>query len=199
MSVKILGGFARGLNLLVPKGDLIRPTSIMLKRRVFDFFQRMDDKIFIDLCAGSGAVGLEAWSRGARKVYLNEPHRHVLKILTENRELCLLKNHHRQIGEIVTSHLKAEQFLTQFKTTYLNLDDGDKSEVIIFLDPPYAEKNIYENIVESLQGDWFKGELWIESDRLKGIAHEEWGEKFHLEQIKLFTQGDSYIYVTHFN
>ena len=73
MSVKILGGFARGLNLLVPKGDLIRPTSIMLKRRVFDFFQRMDDKIFIDLCAGSGAVGLEAWSRGAQKFISTNP------------------------------------------------------------------------------------------------------------------------------
>ena len=100
MSIKILGGFARGQILSVPKGDIIRPTSVLLKRRIFDFYQDMDEVVFVDLCAGSGAMGFEAWSRGAALVFLNETNRHVSKILQENRENLLLKNHHKKIGEI---------------------------------------------------------------------------------------------------
>ena len=107
MSLKILGGFARGQILAVPKGDLIRPTSVMLKRRIYDFYQDLSGVTFIDLCAGSGAMGFEAWSRGARRIYLNEVNRHVLMTLEENRENLLLKNHHKKSGDIVCSYSSA--------------------------------------------------------------------------------------------
>ena len=57
MSIKILGGFARGQVLAVPKTDSIRPTSVMLRRRIYDFFQDLDGFYFLDICAGSGAMG----------------------------------------------------------------------------------------------------------------------------------------------
>jgi 16S rRNA (guanine966-N2)-methyltransferase len=198
VSIKILGGFARGQILQVPKGDLIRPTSVLLKRRVFDFFQEMNDIIFLDLCAGSGAMGFEAWSRGSSLVILNEMNRHVAKSLQENRENLLLKNHHKTIGELECIGTNAVQFIKLFKSRYENFDNDRQENTVIFLDPPYSEKNIYLEIVEFLKSEnWFKGQLWIESDKHKGIPFPDW-QKMGLAQNKLFEQGDSYIFITNF-
>ena len=198
MSVKILGGFARGQFLSVPKGDLIRPTSVMLKRRIYDFFQDLSRCIFLDLCAGSGAMAFEAWSRGAERVYLNEVSRHVLKILEENRENLLLKNHHKKTGEIFCSHFPAEKYIRQFKSIYMQMSDEEKEQTIIFIDPPYSERNIYLDVLKTLTEEpWYFGQLWIESNPEKGIPIQVLKD-LKLNEDKLFLQGESYIYVTNF-
>jgi 16S rRNA (guanine966-N2)-methyltransferase len=198
LSVKILGGFARGQTLKVPKGALIRPTSVLLKRRIFDFYQVLNEIIFIDLCAGSGAVGFEAWSRGATRVYLNEINRHVLMSLEENRESLLVKNNHKKNGDIICKAMTATKFLQMFRDEYQKLDEDQQENTVIFLDPPYSEKKIYEEIVEYLQDKkWFKGQLWIESDGLKGFKSQFWIDLKFVPQ-KIFEQGDSYIFVTNF-
>ena len=198
MSIKILGGFARGQFLLVPKGDTIRPTSIMLRRRIYDYFQDLDGCIFLDLCAGSGAMGFEAWSRGASRVYLNEVSRKVLKILEENRENLIIKNHHKKSGEIFCSNFPAEKFIRQFKISYQALTDEEKEQTIIFLDPPYSEKSIYYDVIKVITEEpWYFGQLWIESDPKKGISSTAWGD-CQLSAAKLFEQGENYIFVTNF-
>ncbi len=198
MSIKILGGFCRGQILAVPKGDMIRPTSIMLRRRIYDFYQELNGVNFVDLCAGSGAMAFEAWSRGASRVYINEINRHVLKILEENRENLLVKNHHKKSGEIHCSHFPAEKWIKQFKLIYEKFSQTEKEETIIFLDPPYSEKNIYLEIVNYLKADpWYFGQLWVESDPKKGIPMNSLIE-MNLSPDKVFEQGDSYIFVTNF-
>ncbi|AUN97217.1 hypothetical protein DOM21_15575 [Bacteriovorax stolpii] len=198
MSLKILGGFARGQVLAVPKGDLIRPTSVMLRRRIYDFYQDMDGVTFVDLCAGSGAMGFEAWSRGAFRIYLNEVNRHVLKTLEENRENLLVRNHHKKNGEILCSHFPAEKLIKQFRVDYEKLTDAQKEETVIFLDPPYSEKNIYIDVIKYLQAEpWFFGQLWVESDPKKGIPKEALSD-MGLKAEKIYEQGDSYIFVTNF-
>lgn len=198
MSLKILGGFCRGQIIEVPKGDLIRPTSIMLRRRIYDFFQDLDGVTFVDLCAGSGAMAFEAWSRGAKRVYINEINRHVLKILEENRESLLLRNDHKKTGEIFCSHFPAQKWITQFRKEYEKFTDEEKGETIIFLDPPYSEKKVYLEIINFLREDpWYFGQLWVESDPLKGVAQKELTDMM-LTPDKLFIQGDSYIFVTNF-
>ena len=198
MSIKILGGFARGQLLLVPKGDTIRPTSVMLKRRIYDYFQDLDGVVFVDLCAGSGAMGFEAWSRGASQVYLNEVNRHVLKILEENCENLLIKNNYKKSGEIFCINDSAENFLKQFKMKYLNFDQNQKNETILFLDPPYSMKSIYIDVVKLIMEEsWFFGQLWIESDPKKGIPLTMWKE-LKLNTSKVFEQGENYIFITNF-
>jgi 16S rRNA (guanine966-N2)-methyltransferase len=59
MALKILQGEAKGLSLVAPSSGT-RPTSVLLRRKVFDAHQDMSDSIFIDCCAGTGAMGLEA-------------------------------------------------------------------------------------------------------------------------------------------
>jgi 16S rRNA (guanine966-N2)-methyltransferase len=198
LSVKILGGFARGQALNVPKGTLIRPTAVLLKRRIFDFYQDLSEIIFVDLCAGSGAMGFEAWSRGAERVYLNEINRHVLLTLEENRENLLIKNNHKKSGIIICKNMPAHKFLQIFREEYLKLDKDQQENTVIFLDPPYSEKKIYQEVVHNLQDEkWFQGQLWIESEGVKGLKAEYWKEE-HLLPLKIFEQGDSYIYVTNF-
>lgn len=206
MSIKILGGFARGQVLAVPKSDTIRPTSVMLRRRIYDFFQDLDEYYFLDLCAGSGAMGFEAWSRGAARVYLNEVSKHVLKTLEDNRENLLIKNHHKKAGEIKISNISAEKFIRQFKNEYQKFDEKQKKKTIIFLDPPYSLKSIYFDVVKELTGSdegagneepWYFGQLWLESDPKKGIPSSAWSD-YKLKPTKLFEQGENYIFVTIF-
>lgn len=198
MSIKILGGFARGQLLDVPKGDLIRPTSIMLRRRIFDFYQDLSDVTFVDLCAGSGAMAFEAWSRGSKRVFLNEVNRHVLKVLEENRESLLIRNDHKKTGEIHCSYFPAEKWIKNFKTTYEKFTPAEKEETVIFLDPPYSEKNIYTDIIKFLKEEsWYFGQLWIESDPKKGLSQEAISA-MGLTAAKVYEQGDNFIFVTNF-
>lgn len=199
MSIKILGGFARGQILNVTKGVTVRPTSVLLKRRIFDFYQDLKDIIFIDLCAGSGAMGFEAWSRGAVKIYLNEVNRHVLKILEDNRESFLLKNNYKSAGEIICKNMPASKFIQIFRDEYIKLDKDQQENTVIFLDPPYSEKKIYQDIVDYLRDEnWFIGQLWIESEGQKGFKAEYWTDEEKLTPLKIFEQGGNYIFVTNF-
>ena len=72
MSVKILGGPLKGLDLKVCDSKTLRPTSVMLRRKIFDSHQNLEGFFFVDACAGTGAVGIEAFSRGAQKSYFFE-------------------------------------------------------------------------------------------------------------------------------
>src|SRR5258705_11275862 len=66
LSMRISGGVARGIPLVVPKGDAVRPATDGMRQAVFSSLGgRVVDACFLDLFAGSGAYGLEALSRGA--------------------------------------------------------------------------------------------------------------------------------------
>lgn len=196
MSIKILGGFARGQLLDVPKGDLIRPTSIMLRRRIYDFYQDLTGVTFVDLCAGSGAMAFEAWSRGAHKVYVNEINKHVIKFLEANKELVLLKHSHKKCGEIFCSHFPAEKWIKNFRSEYEKFTTEEKEETVIFLDPPYSEKNVYHEVIKFIKEEnWFIGQLWVESDPLKGLSIKQ-VEELGLIPHKIYEQGDSFIFIS---
>lgn len=195
MSIKILGGFARGQSLKVIKSDFVKPTAVMLRRRLFDSIQDLSDIIFVDICAGSGSVGFEAWSRGAKQVFFNEKNRRVCDVLLENKENMVLKNHHKKIGEIYVTANSAELFIEQFKIKYLQFSEQEKLETLIFLDPPYSEKGIYQKLISQISSEWFSGKLLIESGSDKGFSPEELG----LPIEKLFSQGNNFILVSSFS
>jgi 16S rRNA (guanine966-N2)-methyltransferase len=188
MSIRILGGLAKSRSLLVPKGQLIRPTSVLLKRRVFDSFQDLSPYSFWDLCAGTGSIGLEAWSRGAEKVLLSEASKDVFKLMKKNVDEVRqgLEEEFKQ-RPITCSQLKVEKW---FSSLGPSLGYGND---IFFLDPPYEMHNIYKTVglglLEKLDGDQ---QLWIESDKDKGLKLEFWSEQGH-EPYKVFKQGGSYL------
>lgn len=194
MSIKILGGFARGLTLQTPPGDMIRPTSVMIRRKLFDWRQKLEGFAFVDLCAGTGAVGLEAFSRGADELWVSEPTRIVYKFLETNVRLFAEKYGDYFEQEIICYQKPLDQFLKTFLSSYSTWDESQKKQTILFLDPPYGKIDIYQEALKQLKEAGFQGELWLESDELKGMKSSMAKEHFS-KILKIVEQGDHYVLV----
>ncbi len=83
--MRITGGFKRGLRLISLPGKKIRPTADRVKETIFNVLgQDLSDCVVVDAFAGTGAWGLEAYSRGARFVYFIENSPTALSVLQEN-------------------------------------------------------------------------------------------------------------------
>ena len=182
MSLRILGGQAKGLEIQVPKADMIRPTSVLLRRKLFDSYQNLEDYSFIDLCAGTGAMGLEALSRKAYSAWFYEKNSKVFNILKHNIEAY-------------RSRVKSEQVIHIFKqdfTGFFPIQSNQDKRLILYFDPPYEQKQLYEQLALLTQDLKGNIELWVESDRQKGFKQEEL-ELLFPSPRKVFTQGTSYL------
>ncbi|WP_417335556.1 RsmD family RNA methyltransferase [Halobacteriovorax marinus] len=189
MSIKILGGLVKGQALLVPKGDLIRPTSVMLRRKIFDARQDLSGFHFVDLCAGSGAMGLEALSRGASSLKLIEPNTKVFALTKKNLSSILKFSKNLGTGELIRSD--AFKFLQSFLISYKNFDQETQESTILFLDPPYELHQVYFDCLELILSSGYCGEVWIESDQQKGVKLSELEKMF--PDSKVYRQGTSFI------
>ena len=96
--MRITGGEFGGRNLLVPKSDAIRPTQDRVREALFSILQtEIPDCDFLDLFAGSGAVGLEALSRGAKSATFVESNRRHVSVLKRNVAECLVPGAERGV------------------------------------------------------------------------------------------------------
>lgn len=189
MSIKILGGIARGYPLATPKSDTTKPTSIMIKRKLFDWRQHMDEFVFVDLCAGSGAMGLEALSRGSQKVLLNDSLRGAFLTLKDNK--TKIEAAFKFDPEMIkVTNLDAKSWVTK----ELHYELPETQNVILFFDPPYDNHALYFDVLKLLKEASFQGEVWVESDRLKGPKLDLVTGAFH-SVIKVVEQGDHFVVV----
>lgn len=189
MSIKILGGTARGFPLAVPRSDATKPTSVIIKRKLFDWRQNLEGYIFIDLCAGSGAMGLEALSRGASKVFLNDMEKSPFITMKNNKE-SFIKAFKFEESSIVVTNLNAEKWIEREMKFQL----PESEDAILFFDPPYENHALYEKVLELLKAAGYQGEVWVESDKLKGPSKEKLTGAF-CSIIKLVEQGDHFVVV----
>lgn len=189
MSVKIVGGEFRGFPLNTPKSEMTRPTSILVRRKLFDWRQNLEGLTFIDLCAGSGAMGFEALSRGAEKVFLNEMQRPAFHTLKDNRER-VMKSFRQDADKIVVTQLDARKWVAK----ELSFQLPDTEHTILYLDPPYEDHALYDEILKTLKEQNYQGEIWLESDQKKGPSLERITGAFH-SVIKTLEQGDHFVVV----
>ncbi|GAB6180576.1 16S rRNA (guanine(966)-N(2))-methyltransferase RsmD [Desulfotomaculum defluvii] len=125
--MRIIAGTARGRNLKSPKGMSTRPTSDRVREALFNILSyQVPGSRLLDLFSGTGAIGIEALSRGAEKVTLVERDRNTAKIILENLRLC---NVFEKAEVMATDVNQAIQVLGRKKETF-NL---------IFIDPPYKK------------------------------------------------------------
>jgi 16S rRNA (guanine966-N2)-methyltransferase len=189
MSVKILGGAFRGFPLATPKSITTRPTSVLIKRKLFDWRQHLDDCIFVDLCAGSGAMGLEALSRGAQKIFLIDSHRSAFLTLKDNK--ARLESAFSLGPEMIQVSMVDAKIWVSKELSY-QLPESEN--VVLFLDPPYEEHGLYLELLSLLKSVNFLGEIWLEADRLKGPDRDVLTGVFH-SVIKTVEQGDHFVVV----
>lgn len=187
MSLKILGGVARGFLLTTPKTLGTRPTSVLVRRKIFDWRQHLDGHRFIDLCAGSGAMGFEALSRGAEEVYLIDSARPAVSTLKENKER--FSKAFSQCAQAHISSMDAVKWIEQQMSFELLQDES----TILFFDPPYEDHKLYLKVLDVLKEKKFQGELWIEADNLKGQGRQEL--MTYLELTKIVEQGDHFVLI----
>src|SRR6476646_875712 len=84
--MRIVGGEHRGARIFAPKGTDTRPTSDRVREAAFDLIGPVDDAAVLDLFAGSGAMGLEALSRGAASAVFVETDREAARAIDRNLE-----------------------------------------------------------------------------------------------------------------
>ena len=134
--MRIISGTARGTKLFTLEGKNTRPTLDRVKESLFNIIKNdICDSVVLDLFSGSGAIGLEFASRGAKKVYLCDNSKDATEIIQKNIEKTHLKD------KVCLYNIDFKQMLLRLK---------DQKVDIIYLDPPYKTKFIYEAIEKIL-------------------------------------------------
>lgn len=146
MFVQILGGVLKGQRIKLPDKlrSIVRPTQTLLKRRFFDSFQNFSKYQFFDLCAGSGAIGFEAVSRGAIELTLIEKNRKLCDFLGDFKKQII-----PQLDYCEAVYIKCKNVLS-LKDFLANAWEQSPS-CFFYLDPPYKEIEIYKRVFRILE------------------------------------------------
>jgi 16S rRNA (guanine(966)-N(2))-methyltransferase RsmD len=135
--MRIIAGKFRGRSLRGPRGSAIRPTSDRLRETLFDILKPViAGSVFIDAFAGTGAVGLEAISRGSREAVFVEERREACSLIRQNLILCGVAVGYRLIQRDVFTAMR------QLAREQVSAD-------VIFLDPPY-DWQPYADLLETI-------------------------------------------------
>src|SRR6476660_1569479 len=126
--MRVIGGTYRGRRLRTVSGLAVRPTSDRLRETLFNILARsIHGSRFLDICAGSGAVGIEALSRGASEVTFVDKSRKMCALVEANLDLC-------RVPEEETKVVQAEAADYLARSRKQKVAPWD----IVFFDPPYA-------------------------------------------------------------
>jgi 16S rRNA (guanine966-N2)-methyltransferase len=164
-----------------PAGMATRPTSDRLRETLFNVLApRMEGAWFLDLYAGSGAVGIEAVSRGAERVVLVERAVPALKVLRANLEKLGLRS------EVRVEAVSAGPYLRRGRT------QGAMAFDVVFLDPPYEAADEYTMALGLLGGEakglLAGGAVVVAEHSRKDNLEERYGV---LVRTRVLQQGDA--------
>ncbi|MFC5863725.1 16S rRNA (guanine(966)-N(2))-methyltransferase RsmD [Acidicapsa dinghuensis] len=189
--MRVIGGKFRSRVLAAQAGMDTRPTSDRLRETLFNVLtqgavDRVDGGVFLDLYAGSGAVGIEALSRGAASVTFVEQGAAALRVVEKNLAGLGLDARSRREG-IRIEKAAVLRFLRG------GLERGGVGPFgVMFLDPPYDAAAEYAAVLELLGGDGrellVEGALVVAEHRGKDDPGESFGA---LRRVRLLKQGDA--------
>jgi len=126
--MRVITGLYKGRRLIAPKGHEIRPTIERLKESYFNIVHGIvHGSYFLDLCAGTGSMGIEALSRGAKKVTFVEKSHNAVAVIKKNLDICGIRRNFKIIEEDLFKQIP------RFGSV------GQKFDLIYF-DPPYFKE-----------------------------------------------------------
>lgn len=132
-NMRVIAGTARSLPLKAPEGMDTRPTTDRIKETLFNMLQTyVPGAVFVDLFSGSGGIGIEALSRGAKKAYFIESAPKAVSCIRQNLTFTKMEDRAIVLKQDVFSGLSCIH---------------EKEADVIFMDPPYGcgyEKNVLE-------------------------------------------------------
>ena len=177
--MRVIAGKFRSRHLLRPHGADIRPTSDRLRETLFDVLAAgnpppLEGSVWLDLFAGTGAVGIEALSRGAAMVYFVEASPPAAVLVRENLRTLGIKE-------------GFEILQRQSRNAIAELDRRHVRPDFVFLDPPYRLRDAYGENLRAL-ADSGLGEALVIAEHEKRFDP---GERFGmLARIRKLVQGD---------
>ncbi|HTA47484.1 MAG TPA: 16S rRNA (guanine(966)-N(2))-methyltransferase RsmD [Bryobacteraceae bacterium] len=167
--MRVIGGEFRSRRLESMPGADVRPTSDRLRETLFNILSpAIAGAVFVDAYAGTGAVGIEALSRGARHAIFIEKRREAVNLIRANLATLKIESRARVI------HGSA--------SLYLDKLDAD----IVFLDPPYPKEREYQAALEALETK--PPELVIVQHSARFALPEQQGP---LQRTRIVKQGDN--------
>jgi 16S rRNA (guanine(966)-N(2))-methyltransferase RsmD len=176
--MRVISGTYRGLHLETLKGGNLRPTSDQMRETLFDVLgPGVEGAIFLDAYAGSGAVGIEALSRGASEAVFIEHHRPAQQLIRKNLEtLGIEVGYYLLRCTVATGLERLEQEGSQYD--------------FVFLDPPYKEIGEYHHILRLLGRSHLldSRSLVIAEHSRHCFLEEEYG---NLHRDRLIRHGDA--------
>lgn len=180
--MRVIAGISKGRKLKVPKGPDIRPITDNIKEALFNTIgPYLEGKTFLDLFAGSGAVGIEALSRLAEKAVFVELDPQAVAVLQENLEACQLSSKARIIrGDV----FRVVDRLVRDKASF----------DIVYVDPPFRKVTFFPKIMASVGGVLNReGIVIIRSPKSLEMPDEVTG----LTRFKISVYGDSVLNYYH--
>lgn len=176
--MRIISGLYRGRVLRSPSGSKTRPTSDRLRETLFNILtpHLHEDTRFLDLCAGTGAIGIEAISRGADFVTFVDKSRRACALIEENLDILEIPEEQTKIQCV-----SAENFVSR---------RHEKGWDIIFYDPPYQENYaiILHEVGENESNLLNQNGIFIAEHHAKKILPDEKGE---LRRWRILKQGET--------
>lgn len=164
--VRIIGGRWRGTSLPVADADGLRPTSARARETLFNWLQPvLPGARVLDLFAGSGALGLEALSRGAREALLVERDAG----LADSLRQTVARLHANEEAQVVAADALA----------FLRVPLHGRFD-IVFVDPPFAA-GLWPGVFAALP-PWLAGEAWLYAESPVAGGTPEPGDHFRLRR-----------------
>jgi 16S rRNA (guanine966-N2)-methyltransferase len=181
---RIIGGQAGGRRISVPRGVNTRPTSDRVREALFSAVESWCGSLsglrFLDLYAGSGAVGLEAWSRGAGVVTLVEQDRRTAGMIATNA---------RNLGFTRADIVNGTVSGTLARPPAAPYD-------VAFLDPPYAHTDLdVAADLAALAAGWLVPGAMVVVERAARSAEPRWPEGFGDTRLKKY--GETVLWYVH--
>lgn len=176
--MRVIAGKFKSRQLRSLRGTSLRPTSDRLRETLFDILgDAVQDSVFVDLFAGTGAIGIEAISRGAQRTIFVEQHAPAVKLIRENIKSL-------EIGT------EAEIFPLDAIRVLEKLADQRAQIDFVFLDPPYAQTPEYKKVLECIgSAEILSTTGLVIAEHTKKLELPLFAEM--LERTRVVVQGDS--------